>query len=292
MDAALALCRLLHFAAAMLAFGAAGFAWALAPRRLAQALTPPVRRMVGAAILVAAATAPIWLALEAGQMGEGWRDSLDPGAIGAVAFDTAFGRVWLWRMALALLLVGALAIGRHDRWPPVTLAAGLFLASLGLVGHAAMIAGPAGVADRINHAVHLLCAGAWLGGLPPLILCLRRDADAGLRAEVGVALRRFSTMGQAVVALVVATGAVNAALTLEVWRIDLSSPYQALLAAKIAAVAAMIALAAINRYVFVPRLKARRADALRAIARNSLAEIGLGIAALALVSVFAMLAPA
>ena len=292
MDAALALCRFLHFAAAMLAFGAAGFVWALAPPRLAQALTPPVRRMVGAAILVAAATAPIWLALEAGQMGEGWRDSLDPGAIGAVAFDTAFGRVWLWRMALALLLVGALAIGRHDRWPPVTLAAGLFLASLGLVGHAAMIAGPTGVADRINHAVHLLCAGAWLGGLPPLILCLRRDADAGLRAEVGVALRRFSTIGQAVVALVVATGAVNAALTLEVWRIDLSSPYQALLAAKIAAVAAMIALAAINRYVFVPRLKARRADALRAIARNSLAEIGLGIAALALVSVFAMLAPA
>jgi len=292
MEAALALCRFLHFAAAMLAFGAAGFVWALAPPPLAQALTPAVRRMVGAAILVAAATAPIWLALEAGQMGEGWRDSLDPDAIGAVAFETAFGRVWLWRMALALVLVGAVATGRHDRWPFVTLAAGLLLASLGLVGHAAMIAGGAGGADRLNHAAHLLCAGAWLGGLPPLISCLRRDANDRLRTEIGVALRRFSKVGKAIVALVVATGAINAALTIPVWTIDLSSPYQALLAAKAAAVAAMIGLAAVNRYVLAPRLKAARADALRAIARNSVAEIALGIAALALVSVFAMLAPA
>jgi putative copper resistance protein D len=290
-EAALAICRLLHFAATMLLFGAGAFVWALVQAPLSKAIARPIRRLVAAAIVVAAVTAIAWLALEAGQMGEGWRDSLDPEAIGAVAFDTAFGRVWIWRIALALILLVALALGRHDRWLFVVPASALLLASLGLVGHAAMQSDVEGALHRVNDSVHLLCAGAWLGGLPPLILCLRHHADARLRADAGVALRRFSGLGHFVVALVVLTGGINAALTLGKWPLDFSSPYQRLLVAKVAIVAIMITLALVNRYVLVPRIRNGAGGPVRALTINSVAEIALGAVALALVSVFAMFAP-
>jgi putative copper resistance protein D len=292
MPTALAICRLFHFAATILAFGASAFLWALVPTDLARELARPMRRMVGAAIVVAAVTAFGWFALEAGQMGDGWSDCVNPQILSAVAFETDFGRIWLWRMALALVLAGALATGRHDRWGFVAFSSALLLASLGLVGHAAMQDDLNGAMHRANHAIHLLCAGAWLGGLPPLIFCLRRYGDPRLRSEAAIVLRRFSGLGHFVVALVVLTGIVNIVLTLGRWPIDFASPYQALLAIKIGLVAVMIALALANRYILAPRIKGGSGAARRALALNSIAEVGLGIAALALVSVFAMLAPA
>src|ERR1019366_3967632 len=135
--------------------------------------------------------------------------------------------------------------------------------------------------------VHLLAAGAWLGGLLPLVLCLRRhEGETRLRAEAGATLRRFSGLGHFAVALVVLTGAVNTALTLGVWPVDLSSPYQALLAAKIAIVAAMIGIALFNRYYLTPRIKKEPGAALRALTIASLAEVALGLGAPALVSAF------
>jgi putative copper resistance protein D len=290
MPTALVICRLAHFAATMLLFGAGAFVWALAPEGLARELAGPVRRMAAAAIIFAAVTAFVWLALEAGQMGDGWSDSVNPDTLRAVAFETAFGQVWLWRIGLALVLVGALALGRHDRWPFIVPASALLLASLGLDGHAAMQDGSIGALHRFNHALHLLCAGAWLGALPPLVLCLWRCGDPRLRSDAGTALRRFSGLGHFVVALVVLTGIVNTILTLGRWPDDFSSLYQTLLAAKIALVAAMIALALVNRYILAPRIKDQPA-ALRMLTINSIAEVGLGVAVLALVSVFGTLAP-
>jgi len=289
---ALVICRLCHFAATMLLFGASVFLWALVPAGLARKLAAPARRMIVAAVVVAAVSALAWLALEAGLMSESSAGMADPSVVGAVAFDTAFGRVWLGRIGLTLVLATALAVGRGESFGFIALTGALLLASLGLVGHAAIQTGLFGALHRLNHAVHLLAAGAWIGGLPPLALCLRRyGGDARLRAEAGAALRRFSGLGHFAVALVVLTGAVNTALTLGVSPVDFSSPYQALLAAKIAVVAAMIGIALFNRYVLTPRIKEEPAAALRALTIASLAEIALGLVALALVSVFAILAP-
>ncbi len=90
----------------------------------------------------------------------------------------------------------------------------------------------------------------------------------------------------------VATGVVNTALTLGAWPTDPSSPYQRLLAGKIAIVGAMIAIALFNRYVLAPRITTESRAALRALAIACLVEVALGLVALALVSVFAILAPA
>jgi copper resistance protein D len=288
---ALIFCRFLHFAAAMLLFGASAFVWVLVPAELARTLMGPVRLMIAMAIVVAAISAVAWLLLVAGQMGDGWIDSVNPEVLTDVLFDTAFGRVWLWRLGLALVLVGVLAFRRHDRLAFIAPASALLLASLGLTDHAAMQSGLTGGLHRLNHVVHLTTAGAWLGGLAPFILCLKQYDDPRLRSEVGVALWRFSGVGHFVVALVVLTGVVDTILTLGAWPIDFSSPYQALLATKITIVAAMIAMAIFNRYVLAPRVRNGACAALRALAINSVVEVALGMAALVLVSFFGILAP-
>jgi putative copper resistance protein D len=291
MPTALVICRGLHFAATMLLFGAGAFLWALVPTELARAVIGPVRRMIAVAIVVAAITAMAWVGLEAAQMGDGWIDSVNAGVLADVLLDTAFGHVWQWRLGLALVLVGALAFRRHDRWAFVVPVSALLLASLGLTGHAIMQSGQVGALHRINDALHLLAAGAWLGGLLPFILCLGQFDHPQLRSEVGVTLRRFSGVGHFIVALVVLTGVINTALTLGAWPIDLSSPYQTMLAIKIAIVAAMIAMALFNCYVLAPRMTNETGLALQDLKIDSIAEVALGATVLGLVSVFGILAP-
>jgi putative copper resistance protein D len=286
---ALVLCRFMHFAACMLLFGAAFFVSAFAPAALARRLTPSIKPVIAAAIRVAALSALAWLALEAGEMGEGWADSFNPDILSDVLTGTAYGRVWIWRLALALILVCVLAFRQHHRLPFVAVISALLLASLGLVGHATMQAGVIGAGHRLNHSLHLLMAGGWLGGLWPFILCLRQDAAA--HQHVGVALRRFSGVGHFAVALLVLTGVVNTVLTLGAWPIDFSSPYRTLLLAKIAVVALMIAMALFNRYALTPRIKNDAEAASRALAVNSAVELALGALVLALVSLFGILAP-
>jgi putative copper resistance protein D len=290
--AALVICRCAHFAATMALFGASAYVWALTPAALARELTAPLRRIVAASIILAALSALVWLGLEAASMGEGWTDALNSGVLALVLTDTAFGQVWRWRLGLLALFLIALATGRHDRWPLVAPASALLLASLGLAGHAIMQAGPIGALHRVNDALHLMVAGVWLGGLLPFILCVERFGDPALRSQALLATRRFSAWGHLAVALVLLTGSVNVALTLRAAPIPFATPYETLLGAKIAIVAAMIATALFNRYVIVPRLTNDDSRATAALKVNAIAEAAMGLVVVALVSVFGLLAPA
>ena len=101
----------------------------------------------------------------------------------------------------------------------------------------------------------------------------------------------FSFWGQFIVAAIVLTGVVNIALTSRHAPIPPTTPYRALLLAKILMVAIMISLALLNRFVLAPRLK-ESASALAVLRATSVAEIALGCVVVALVSVFALLDPA
>ena len=288
---ALAVCRFAHFLAAMLAFGMSAYLWALAPERLRLALSPTLRRLAWIASLVALATAIMWLALESASMAGDLSAAIDPGAIGAVIADTAFGRVWAAHLVLAAALVAVVAFGPRDRWAATALVSAALLASLGLVGHAAMQTGAEGLLHRANHAVHLLTAGAWIGGLVPFAMCLRAYERHDLREDAVRAMTGFSFWGQFVVAAIVITGVANIALTSGRPPIPATTPYRALLVAKMIIVAIMIALALVNRFILAPRLK-RSADALAILRVTSAAEIALGSLVVALVSVFGLLDPA
>jgi len=288
-EAALALCRFAHFAAAMTLFGAMAFVAALAPPDLARALRPATRAIAAAAIPVAALSALVWLALESASMADDWSALIDPQSIGAVLTDTAFGAVWLWRLVVVAALVGALALGRAGPTLAFVVGAALLLASLGLVDHAAMQTGAVGALHRANDAAHLMATAAWLGGLPMFALCLDAYRDPRLGADAVTAMRRFSFWGQFDVALVVLTGVGNVALTSGFGSLA-PTPYRILLAVKLALVATLVALALVNRYVLAPRLAADAA-AQRALARSCVAEVVLGAMVVALVSVFGLLDP-
>jgi putative copper resistance protein D len=287
---ALALCRFAHFLAAMLIFGMSAYLWAYAPERLRLALSPFARRLALIAGVVALITAIGWLALEAASMADDWSAAVDPDQIGAVLTDTAFGQMWTFHLVLAAVLVAVVALSRAG-WAAISIASAAVLASLGLVGHAAMQTGAEGVLHRANHALHLMAAGAWIGGLVPFAMCLRAYLHDDLRKDAVRAMAGFSFWGQLIVAAIVLTGVVNIALTSRHPPLPPTTPYRALLVAKLVIVAIMIALALFNRFVLAPRLKTS-ANALATLRASSLAEIALGCVVVALVSVFALLDPA
>lgn len=291
MLAALAALRFAHFLGLLLAFGASAFLWLFAPKALQRALDAPIARVVAWGSAVAALSAVGWLAAEAASMADDWASALDPDTLEAVLFDTSFGTVWLLRLALFAALSLALALRPRQAWAVPTLLLALLLASLAWVGHAAMQAGALGLVHRANHAVHLLAAGAWLGGLIPFTLALAATRDPGLAEDAITAMRRYSWTGHGFVAVVVATGVFNIAMISGLSSLEHVTPYRALLLAKIVLVLAMIGLATTNRYVLTPRLK-RDPPAYDVLRRNCIAEVMLGGCVVALVSIFALLDPA
>jgi len=288
---ALIACRFLHFVAAMVLFGTSIFACWLVPEGLRPAVERPLRRLAGVALLVAVATAVLWLLLESAGIAGAWGGMVDPDTLWGVLSATEFGRVWDGRLLLGALLLGSLVVRLAGRWPVLALLSGLFLASLGRVGHAAMDAGTLGVLHRLNHAVHLLAGANWAGALLPLWICLRAGREPGREADLATLLRRFSGSGHVAVALVLASGVTDTFLDLGHLPLDFASPYQAMLAAKIALVGVMVLIALRNRYLVMPRLRGARPEALRQLVRGTVAELVLGGLVIALVSAFATFDP-
>ncbi len=291
MDESLVLCRLLHYGAAMLLFGASLFQDVLAPRDLAHALASRMTPLLKLAAVISLVTAVVWLLVTTGQMGEGWGDVFDPRAWMTVLGSTAFGRVWQIHILLGLSLAALLLLGNSEHRPAtVVILSALHLGSLGFIGHAAMLSGLWGWINRGSHVLHLLAAGFWLGALLPLAHCLRWLDRPDLRVPTGVALRRFSGLGHGAVAVVFITGVTNTALVLRAWPLDLASPYQALLLTKIGVVGLMVGIAIVNRYRLVPKLKDCK-DALRQLRAMTMVEMILGIIAIGLVSLLGTLEP-
>lgn len=273
----LAAARFLHYAAAIQLFGIAVFAAAIAPG-MPELFTGRLRRLAIACVGLLVATSLTWLAVTAATMGDGWADAVNPATLQLVLTGTQFGRVWIAVLALDLLLV--VAVVAWPRWWTLAVLSGAMLAVLGLVGHLAATGGWSGFVGRASQVVHLVAAGFWLGSLLPLALCLRGGANAE------TALRRFSGLGHLAVALALVTGLINTWLLIGGPPTDLASPWQALLAAKIALVLLMVGLALANRYVLMPRL-AREGTA--PLYRSALAEMAIGAVVVGLVSVLGTL---
>jgi putative copper resistance protein D len=290
-DAALTVCRFFHDASTMLLFGASACIAALVPPSLARDIVHRLRFLGIVAAAIAVATTVALLPLETAFVGDGWRDALNASAIGDVLSATSVGWAWQAQALAALALVGSVALWRRGRWIATAASSGFLLASVSLTGHAVMQENWLGVAHRISDAVHLLCAGAWLGALVPLLVVFRAVNDPERRREAEAALSRFSMAGPVIVALIVASGIVNTVLVLGRWPTDWSSPYQTMLALKVALVAVMVTLAVVNRYAFVPRIARQPSRSLHALRLATIAEVTLGICVVVLVSVFGMFDP-
>ena len=295
MQAALVSCRFVHDASTLMLFGACLYRAVLArswPVPGLDHLDRQLRRPLLIAALLALASAAALLLLVAGSMGEGWQDTIDPATVTAVLTATSFGQVWRWRLGLALVLVLSVLL-RCGRASGTTLGlAAVLLASLALTGHAVRESGSAGLLHRADDALHLLAAGAWLGGLLPLALLLRDAKGQAAGEGVVVALRRFSGLGYVAVALVLVTGTLNAAFLVGSAAALTGTLYGRVLLAKLALVAVMLGLALRNRFVLLPREPADRTGSLRRLEHSVVVEIGVGAAILAVVSLLGTLPPA
>jgi putative copper resistance protein D len=290
-ETALVVVRLIAFAAGAALFGAPLFA-------LYSRVAPPRLRGVAAACAGAGAlAAAAGLVIQTGQMAGDPKAGLDPATLRDAMAGGGFGLSVLARVAsglLALLLALALRPGAR-LWGLCAGLGGVTLAALPWTGHGAADEGAAGLAHLLADIAHLLAAGVWLGALAAFVLLLRaaRPDAAGLHR----ALAGFSGVGSAVVAVIVATGLANSWFLVGPRHVAdiFHTAWGQLLLAKLALFAAMLGLAALNRYRLTPALEvslgARPDPALAPLRRSIALESALALAVLALVAVLGVQPP-
>lgn len=250
-EAGLIVSRFLHYLASFALFGGALFPfYAFGGASEARGARSRAARLIAPAAWTALATAILWFLFTSAGMAGNTAAIADP-HIWTVVANTAFGRVWLIRIALGLTLV-ALVTARAPRIA-ITGMAGVLVASLALVGHAVEGEGAYALLHETADAVHVLAGAIWIGALAILAGLARGGDDSHLLSK---ALARFSPVGLWAVIAIAISGLVNATFTVGPRNLPalLDTPYGTVLAAKLVLFGGMLLLAAAHRFVLAPRL--------------------------------------
>jgi copper transport protein len=218
---------------------------------------------------------------------------------------TGFGRSWLAGLAFTLLLGlpvagltrrNGLFGARPQTWLSVMAASAVGLVlSVADIGHAATESHPRLAVPSV--AVHLLAVSVWVGGLAALVT-VGAQAWTALepherRSLLGHVVPRFSRLALISVAVLVATGTVNAVLDLarvsDLW----DTTYGRVLSTKIGLLAVALAFGAWHLWVVPRRLAGGdRADsAVRSFRRTTGVEIAVLALAVACASALVALVP-
>jgi copper resistance protein D len=310
-DDPLVLVRAVHFAATLTLAGVATFNVLIAQPALRLAdgaeLRAPVGRrlrLIGwSALALTLLSGAAWFVLVAQSITDQPIATVlaDGDSLRAVLLETEFGRDWLVRLVLIVVLallfaadVGARSHGRRLLKLAIVVAASGLAGTLAWAGHGAGGTGIAGSVHVAADFLHLVAAAAWVGGLLPLALLLAAAQQASALGVARTASLRFSACGVAAVGLLVLTGAANTWYLAGSIRALSSTDYGHLLLIKIALFLVMLALAAINRLWLTPALSDGKpaGDALRQLRRNTLIEIAAGSMVIAVVAVLGMTPPA
>ena len=289
----LALARGAWDAALLSLFGTLLFRVTVAPRALVRAepqvsarLDRHLDRLGWASLGVAGLALLAWGWLQAAEIaGTG-----SVAAVSTVARDTVFGHVVLLQLAG---LCGTAMLLRAGRSVPTWLRAALAAAAATTAlqaghGHAlALQDGPSLL--LVASVVHVLAAGAWLGGLLPLLLVVQ---VAPPRAGAAAA-RWFSPLGKWCVALMGGTAIVQFLVLIGGLPGLLGTSYGWTAMAKLVLFAVLLGFAWVNRYRLAPRLLGPAAEASRPELRRSIAvQTGFGLLVVLAAAVLSSLPPA
>jgi putative copper export protein/mono/diheme cytochrome c family protein len=289
--ASLALLRGAHLAALLSLFGTLVFAVVVAPaglRTAPAATTEPVRatltRKARLSLLLALALGVAWFAAEAQVIAAPATLPAWLAALPSVARGTRFGQVFAVRMALLLATLPLL------RRSPVAaiVSAGLALALQPEFGHAGALGGAAGAMLAGSEALHLLAAGAWLGGLPPLLVCIARLPPP----QAESACERFTPLGLLSVGVIAITAFLQAGQFVGNLPALLGTAYGRLALLKLGLFAAALGLAVLNRLHFTHALAG--SDPIRARRRLRVSigvEAAIGLAIVLAAGFLASLTP-
>ena len=286
---ALALIRGLSVAALLSVFGALLFRTALAPPVLAQmpdSAFPRRWRLLFWSSWAGAILATLaWTALQAASMADADDLAATMSAIPSVLMDTSFGHVLLLRLAVLVLVALVLGLGKRR----LLLATGLAATAVTLqAGHshaASMDGGPSLL--LLSEAVHLLAAGAWLGGLLPLLALVA----AAPPEAAAIASRRFSPLGTACVLLLAVTAAYQSWILIGGLPGLIGTGYGLVALLKLALFAALLGFACHNRFRLTPRLAAAPGTKSRLV-RSIGIETGVGLLVVLAAGLLTSLPPA
>ena len=303
----LVLARWIHFASVFVLFGSSFFWFYMGAERSSSGPggLPRALRATTMLLRIAAPVAAIsdvaWLAGILANMTSGFDNLVDPENWRLFLFETPFGTVSILRLTLlAAAVVITILPWRNRAWFSALLHIGaLLLISQAWLGHAAEGgAGLYGAAMIIVYSVHMFAAGAWVGGLPPLLFALveqRRFNPHEAREWTLDILSRYSLMAMVAVTLIVISGVTNAGFRVagsfgKLFYTD----YGDVLFTKVGVVALMLALACFNRFVAMPRLRAASLKGMAQIIklRYSVAlELALGVAVIGVAAVLGITPP-
>jgi copper resistance protein D len=305
--------RAVHFAATLSVAGVAFFHIFIAqpvlrPPASAELRASVVRRLAWIAwigLVLTLLSGAAWFVLVAQSISDQPLEIVlsDGGILQAVLLDTDFGRDWLLRLLLIVLLAGLLAAelgetqdgGGFLKLAVVLVAAGL-AGTVAWAGHGIGGAGLPGGVHLAADFVHLIAAAAWVGGLLPLAIMLAAAGRASSLAVARTVSMRFSAYGIVAVGALLFTGAINTWYLAGSIRALTETDYGHLLLVKIALFLIMLGLATVNRLWLTPALAAnagqgRMRDAFRQLRRNVAIEIAAGATILCVVAVLGVTPP-
>jgi len=229
------------YGAALLAMG--GPLFVLVFRSSSNDVRQLARKVAVIAALIGLAVLALRFGIRAARIsGMGLSGAVDPMMLGVV-WDSPLGAAAIWRGAGELLVVALLIRGI------VGLSAGLIGAlliavSYTFVGHS--LGDPRWLLASLL-TLHLLAAAFWIGALLPLRHAVGQPEGARL-------LHRFGNVASLTVALLVVVGLIFAWLMTGSFSNLLSTAYGKTLLAKLGVVSGLMALAALNKWRFVPAL--------------------------------------
>ena len=222
--------------------------------------------------------------------------------LGSVLGSTVFGAVWKVRIGLLVPMLVVLWFmsvaprhGGRTGWSAMSeitgaLLAAALLATLVWSGHAHASNKHAWLLP--TDLLHVMAAGAWPGGLLPLALLLAQARnDSNLVAPVAAVARRFSRLSVAAVSILTLSGLLNGIGLVGSLDALWPSAYGRLILCKVALLAGMVGLGAVNRRLIRRNGSGDVARTLRRLWRNVAWECVLAVAVVLATEALAMNAP-
>ena len=250
-----ALLRGVHLAALVSLFGSLLFLTVVAPPAAAddaeQTTRVQSRVLLVARISVACALlgGVAWLLVESAVIAGTRGVAMTLHALPVVALKTQFGQWVLLRLSL-LVAVMLLRPARPLQRAGSTVLAGVALAVQPFIGHAGAFGGNLGAELIGSEVLHLLAAGAWLGGLLPLFIAVG-ILPPGTAAA---ACHRFTPVGLSAVLVLAATAVVQVAEFMGGIAGLFGTVYGRIALMKLGLFLLLLMLAALNRFVLAERL--------------------------------------
>lgn len=156
--------------------------------------------------------------------------------------------------------------------PAVLLPAGLILAASVMTSHSASRMEGRAVLTALT-ALHYLATASWIGGIPFLLLAMKRVSGANVRGRIS---QRFSRLAQISVVVLFAAGLGLSYAFVGSWAAVYGTAYGVMVSMKVALFFCLLLLGAANYYI-VKEIPADAGGQRTSLIRFGEAEIGIGL---------------